>query len=225
MEIDSLSNHVDADLFYPISPSPIEETMIGFIPASHVFDSIKYLNPQSSELFSIEYQPKTKESYRSSNSIENIQAKIQGFINLKEGWYFKKGESFDKRTIQKAISFLKDLDFEKIDAFPGKNGQVTISIYSYNNCDSFTFKHDDFIDYFSSDDERVLIYQPNIKIEDAELIINELKCKTILDLWIRSATVTRQEDALPKTSSLTTEELQLSRTNASSTALNRFASF
>lgn len=71
-------------------------------------------------------------SYRTFMTENATIQKIKSFKNLKEGWHYGEGVSFNDENINCAIDlceFLLNNSFIKIDAFPGFNGEIRITAY------------------------------------------------------------------------------------------------
>lgn len=71
-------------------------------------------------------------SYRTIMTENATIQKVKSFKNLKEGWHYGEGASFNDKNINCAIDlceFLLNNSFIKIDAFPGFSGEIRITAY------------------------------------------------------------------------------------------------
>lgn len=104
-----------------------------------------------------------------STKQHSVLTKIRDFLQLKPGWHFGEGKPPDKNIIERAL-FLAERAIAvlfNIDAFPGIDGEIMVTIYHYNHYLEFTFETDNSVTYVHEKDGKEVCYQEHLSFEIA----------------------------------------------------------
>lgn len=120
-----------------------------------------------------------------------VLLKLEDFYNLQPGWCYGEGTAFSKKMIniskQIATSLLAQ-GFDKIDAFPGLNGEIRVTAYVENNYLEFTLEKDS-VTFLHEANDQELEYNENLSLNGClEKIrkLNELlPCSNSYELSIK----------------------------------------
>jgi hypothetical protein len=61
-----------------------------------------------------------------------VEVKIRSFSDLADGWHFGEGGPISEKVISVALAlskYARELNFSEIDAFPGVNGEILLTLY------------------------------------------------------------------------------------------------
>lgn len=107
--------------------------------------------------------------------------KVYNFKNLKDGWHYGEGISFQNSTIDNAISLIKQavkLAFYATDAFPGLDGEIMCTIYFRDHYLEFIIESDGSITFVREEGDEEVCYQEGLSLQDAKEKIKEFRNET-----------------------------------------------
>ena len=96
--------------------------------------------------------------------IKTIQ-KIKSFQSYTKGWNFGEGQEFNKKIIKKAIDlveFSHDCGFQEMDAFPGLNGEIMVTLYLDCEYWEFTIESEKSVTFVYEYDDEVILYKEKL---------------------------------------------------------------
>lgn len=94
-----------------------------------------------------------------SNSRHPIYKKLEEFATLKRGWSFNEGAEILQEALSISyvlVSLFFDYGFFNIDAFPGLDGEVRITLYNDSDYLEFTIISHVSIEYFREKNETII---------------------------------------------------------------------
>lgn len=97
------------------------------------------------------------------NNDHSVEVKIRSFSELMTGWHFGEGGPISDEVIAVTLElskYARGLDFSEIDAFPGANGEILLTIYHGTHVLELTIEPDLSID--------AVIEVENIEISEKE---------------------------------------------------------
>lgn len=98
-----------------------------------------------------------------------VLMKIRDFLQLKPGWHFGEGKPPDKDIVERA-SFLIERAIAPsfdVDAFPGIDGEIMVTVYHHDHYLEFTLETDNSITYVHEKDGKNVCYQEHLSFETA----------------------------------------------------------
>ena len=109
-----------------------------------------------------------------------VEVKIRSFSDLADGWHFGEGGSIPEEVIGVALAlsrYARELKFSEIDAFPGVNGEILLTIYHRNNVLELTIEPDLSINAVMEVDDMEVSDKEGLSVVEAKEQINRLKEK------------------------------------------------
>ena len=122
-----------------------------------------------------------KWGFHSVVSINRTTSKIEAFGSLKDGWKFGGGRSFSEEVIDSAKWLNSEAilsGFGKTDAFPGKEGNIAVTIYRGQSVLTFDIKTSDDVDFVWEEKDEVFQEETGINIEKSISKIQDLAWTT-----------------------------------------------
>jgi hypothetical protein len=104
--------------------------------------------------------------------------KIEGFLNLGNGWCYGEGRPCLPSTANNAkqlVVFFLANGFTTIDAFPGINGEVRVTAYTRNDYIEFTFENNGLLTFLQEKNNEEIEYEENLSLSDCYEKIRSLR--------------------------------------------------
>jgi hypothetical protein len=110
-------------------------------------------------------------------SSNRVSHKINSFAGLRPGWRYGSGRGFSRATRNHAMrlayqSFLSG--FQNVDAFPGKEGDITVACYDGNDQYAFKISEDGQVRFVHEQNDNEMTCKEGLSITEALLKIQEL---------------------------------------------------
>lgn len=103
--------------------------------------------------------------------------KINSFRNYVKGWSFGEGQAFNNKIVEKAIDLVKfssHCGFREMDAFPGLNGEIMVTLYFAQEYWEFTIEPNESVTFVYECDDEVILYKEKLKFKNILERINSI---------------------------------------------------
>lgn len=107
--------------------------------------------------------------------LSDTEQKIQNFKNLNQGWHFGEGIAPSSETIDIALGLVKEAHITgcDVDAFPGINGEVQVTLYYDDEYLEFTVENDNSITFVHEKNGIEVCNEEGLDVSDADIRIRE----------------------------------------------------
>ncbi|MBP0016884.1 MAG: hypothetical protein J7647_04920 [Cyanobacteria bacterium SBLK] len=96
-------------------------------------------------------------------------SKIETFQTYPQGWSFGEGKKFKNKIIRKAIDLVRfsyKVGFREMDAFPGLNGEVMVTLYLDREYWEFTIESEESVTFVYEYDDEMILCKENLSFNN-----------------------------------------------------------
>jgi hypothetical protein len=111
-------------------------------------------------------------------AIGPVESKLRQFRSLQAGWHYGEGKAIDPASLERALDLYQAairLAPYEMDAFPGLNGEVVLTVYREDRCLEFTLEPNGTVTFSYEQGDQEVSYVEGLSLEQARDRIKEFR--------------------------------------------------